>query len=106
MRLIDADSITEKIMNVFEEALKTALKSGTFDLEGVMLKIKFYLDNQPTAYDVDKVVEQFESLKKIAEIMRNIDIEHNAYIEEAYERGRIYVLDEAIKIVKAGGIDD
>ena len=57
-RLIDADIITEKIMNVFEEALKTALKSGTYDLEGVMLKIKCYLDNQPTAYDVDKVLKQ------------------------------------------------
>ena len=53
--------------------------------------------------DADKLIEDIE---KIAEIMRNIDIEHNAYIEEAYERGRIYVLNEALEIVKAGGIDE
>lgn len=110
-RLIDADSITEKIMNVFEEALRIALKSGTFDLEGVMLKIKCYLDNQPTAFDVDKVVEQLEELKDNALKRREKLIELNSYnniilknIE--YERGREYAFDDAIDIVKAGGIDD
>lgn len=71
MRLIDADSITEKIMNAFEETLRIALKSGTFDLEGVMLKIKCYLDNEPTAFDVDDVT------KKIREEIDKCNIKLN-----------------------------
>lgn len=92
-RLIDADKLLNKI---------DAYMCGSQDV----MFVKELIKQQSTAFDVDKVVEQFENLKKIAEIMRNIDIEHNAYIEEAYERGRIYVLNEAIEIVKAGGRDE
>ena len=92
-RLVDADKLIEDIEKIARTDMMKVL-------------VENWINKQPTAYDVDKVVEQLESLKKIAEIMRNIDIEHNAYIEEAYERGRIYVLNEALEIVKAGGIDE
>ena len=100
MRLIDADKLMKDIIGICkcQPSLEGRQKETVY--------IKDVIENQPTAFDVDKVVEQFESLKKIAEIMRNIDIEHNAYIEEAYERGRIYVLNEALDIVKVGGIDE
>ena len=105
-RLIDADIITEKIMNVFEEALKTALKSGTYDLEGVMLKIKCYLDNQPTAYDVDKVVEQLEKLSTI-HYSRFDDYMKQGNKELAYKHLRAFnAYHKAIEIVKAGGRDE
>ena len=96
-RLIDADKLIEELNknSIFRTVTNAEGKSAIEIIE-----------EQQTAFDVDKVVEQLESLKKIAEIMRNIDIEHNAYIEEAYERGRIYVLNEALEIVKAGGIDE
>lgn len=87
MRLIDADSITEKIMNVFEEALRIALKSGTFDLEGVMLKIKCYLDNQPTAFDVDKVVEQIEKQKNLIDKWeKRLEILDEVYIKNLRDK--------------------
>lgn len=92
-RLVDADKLIEDIEKIARTDMMKVL-------------VENWINKQPTAYDVDKVVEQLESLKKIAEIMRNIDIEHNAYIEEAYERGRIYVLNEALDIVKRGGIDE
>lgn len=85
-RLIDADSITEKIMNVFEDALRIALKSGTYDLEGVMLKIKCYLDNEPIAFNVDKVVEQLKTSSRFWN-----------------QREQFIMTNNAIKIVKAGG---
>lgn len=103
MRLIDADSITEKIMNVFEEALRIALKSGTFDLEGVMLKIKCYLDNQPTAFDIDKVVKKLKhSQYMLLEEVKNAT--SYSHEEELIENIRHY--EYAINIVKAGGIDE
>lgn len=87
-RLIDADSITEKIMNVFEEALRSALKSGTYDLEGVMLKIKCYLDNEPIAFNVDKVVEQLKTSSR-----------------SWNTREQFIMTNNAIKIVKVGGME-
>lgn len=71
MRLIDADKI-----EINEEC--------TFSGKG----IKAFLNAVPTAYDVDKVVEQMEEYVKESS---NVD----------YNRAMI----EAIEIVKSGGIE-
>lgn len=97
-RLIETDVLSKSIKDYFKKCIDQ--NKHEMNVIDINADIQGLLDNQPTAFDVDKVVEQFEKLKKIAEIMRNIDIEHNAYIEEAYERGRIYVLNEAVDIVK------
>ena len=101
-RLIDADKLIDSMDDRYKEKVNNV---PDILAEGFM-QMEILIKEQPTAFDLDKVVEQLENLKKIAEIMRNIDIEHNAYIEEAYERGRIYVLNEAIEIVKAGERDE
>ena len=55
--------------------------------------VKAWLNNQPTAYDVDKVVEQLEDERKFWE---------NAYDSNlGKEKARSY--EHAIEIVKAGG---
>lgn len=82
MRLIDADTLKEYCMR--------ASKSDD-DFRRVSLAIlASVIDAQPTAYDVDKVVEQLEELKR------------RYGIEEFAIKG---VICKAIEIVKGGGVD-
>lgn len=65
------------------------------------LRVESLIDAQPTAYDVDKVVQQLENLKKyelnLADMM--LDIQSNGL-------GRHFIcLEDAIEIVKAGGVE-
>ena len=80
MRLIDAD----KLIGVLHESLE-----GDCDLrkDYELMGIDEFIENQPTAYDVDKVVEELEEYS-------------NA--DEAERHGTIPVieLDDAIEIVK------
>ena len=65
------------------------------------LEIPFYADinnvinSQPTAYNVDKVVEQLEDYKMWKELL--------IYDLDFRER---QIIKKAIDLVKAGGIDD
>ena len=63
------------------------------------------IDAQPTAYDVDKVVEQLE--KRIQTHERCIEYEkkNGTITEEFQQRKAVEVLNEAIEIVKGGGVD-
>lgn len=74
--LIDADKVKEQIHCAYSDDLEILEK----------------IDAQPTAYDPDKVAEQLEDYS-------------NA--DEAERIGTIPVieLDDAIKIVKGGGVD-
>lgn len=75
MRLIDADKLRKQIHCEYSDDL------------GILEKI----DEQPTAYDVDKVVERLEEEK------------HNISLQDEELEIRIEALDDAIDIVKAGG---
>lgn len=77
MRLIDADAFERSVMC-----------SDAEDMQDVIYALRDY----PTAYDPDKVVEQLETYS-------------NA--DEAEQLGTIPVveLEDAIKIVKGGGVD-
>ena len=57
------------------------------------------IDRIPTAYDPDKVVEQLEDRKSLM-------LETFKISESDIDRGRIYGMDKAIEIVKAGGADE
>ena len=63
------------------------------------------IDEIPTAYDPDKVVEQLE--KKIQTHKRVIEYEkkNGTITEEFQQRKAVEVLEGAIEIVKAGGVD-
>ena len=78
MRLIDADAHREKVMQKYdyvEEYIED-------------------IDSQPTAYDVDKVVEGFQK-------------ESYLLVDECYKDGGVQVLlvEDAINIVKKGGVE-
>lgn len=83
MRLIDADALKKNLESV-------TLSNGTLLNTNTVLLL---LDKYPTAYDVDKVVEQLEKEK------------NPNYREDGSLMGEreAIEIDKAIEIVKAGG---
>lgn len=82
MRLINAD-----------ELKKTLLEYNYTTEHNQIFR---YIDEQPTAYDVNKVAEQLQEWTFNADIkLDNSSINHNLIVSET-----------AIEIVKAGGIDE
>lgn len=90
-RLIDADALLEQY------SLKDATKYGNKDAEKqahsystmMLYEIADMIEDAPTAYDVDRVVEQLEE-----------------YREEMEQFKCGGMLSEMIEVVKAGGVDE
>ena len=80
-RLIDADKIIDSL--------------GNSDMD---FAIGAVIDEQPTVFDVDKVVEQLETKKTRATELKK------KYISE-YFKGKSDAFEFAIKIVKEGGVE-
>ncbi len=92
MKLIDADKL--------KEAINSSLNTGreTFSPE----IIREAIDEQPTAFNVDKVVEQLEEEKKRAFklcLATNDSTQRLKYIEKEQ------TIALSIEIVKGGGVD-
>ena len=89
MRLIDADHLLFLLNSAIE--LRKKLHRNTSALDMMVDAV----NDEPTAYDSDKVVEQLENERKFWE---------NAYDSNlGKEKARSY--EHAIEIVKGGGID-
>lgn len=87
-RLIDADKLIEELKESYDDDLQKELE---------YLEIYEFIKEQPTAYNVDKVVEQLEEEKMWYETHGvNMDM----------KKGIIGATCKAIKIVKAGVIDE
>lgn len=80
-RLIDADKIIDSL--------------GNSDMD---FAIGAVIDEQPTAFDVDEVVQQLETKKTRATELKK------KYIPE-YFKGKADGLEFAIEIVKKGGVE-
>ena len=85
MRLIDADD--------FKKFMQALCKAGSPYESFIEL-----LDKQTTAYDIDKVVEEFEKIREKETC--------NKEKCDKKEICRICVVDDAIEIVKHGGVSD
>ena len=93
MRLIDADKLIEDMRD-------------KWDMQDLYLPIHFkelLIDEQPTAFDVDKVVVQLEAQSKM-----NLK---KGLIEVLPDEARPYLkavesFDKAIEIVRRAGIDE
>ena len=94
MRLIDADLLKKQIHCAYSDDL------------GILEEI----DEQPTAYDPDKVVEQLKKLKK-AEQDRPDSCDEDGFgdgeqiYDDGRSEGRYEAFSKAIRIVKRGGVD-
>lgn len=101
MRLIDADKLLELMKDQKEREIGAYAKGINAGLNIVKSIINDETQT-PTAYDVDKVVEELNKIKKynlnLADMM--IDIQENG------TNRHFICLEDAIEIVKAGGIDD
>jgi hypothetical protein len=80
-RLIDADKIIDSL--------------GNSDMD---FAIGAVIDEQPTVFDVDKVVEQLETRKTRASALQKENISE-------YFEGETDAFEFAIKIVKGGGVE-
>lgn len=80
MRLIDADKIIDSL--------------GNSDMD---FAIGAVIDEQPTVFDVDKVVEQLETRKTRAAALQEKNISE-------YFEGETDAFEFALKIVKGGGV--
>ena len=97
-RLIDADALLEQYN------LKDATKYGNKDAEQqahsystmMLYEIADMIEDAPTAYDVDKVVEQLEDYG---------NEEMCYYKNTPYEKCVEECINKAIEIVKGGGVD-
>ena len=93
MRLIDADALLEQYN------LKDVTKYGNKDAEQqahsystiMLYEIADMIEDAPTAYDVDKVVEQLND--KFRVVRTDEDLEWNR------------AMDDAITIVEGGGVE-
>lgn len=86
MRLIDADE--------FIEYLGLDVKNSREDNLGEIITLEDF-DRQPTAYDLNNVVEQLENAKTNFIGMGTLQ---SAYFDKG--------IDKAIEIVKSGGVAD
>ena len=64
--------------------------------------VKDVINNIPTAYDQDKVVQQLEELKSLVPVKRLLDDIVN---EKPKELGMLIAYRKAIDIVKGGGVN-
>lgn len=85
MRLIDADKFTQQITGT------TLVNNYPVNKALALCKL---IDSQPTACDVDKVVEELRQRSK----------EYNSCVR-LHGKPEEMLTEEAIEIIKAGGID-
>lgn len=95
MRMIDADELKTQLY----EAIMVNEDMDCLDF----LRVESLIDAQPTAYDVDKVVEQLREQQEKLEtdiFARESDNWYGQCCNGIHEG-----IDKAIEIVKAGGVN-
>ena len=92
MEMSDLISRSE-LIKFFKEHIRTAK-----DFREIIINIIPTIENQPTAYDVDKVVEELERIRAKETC--------NKEKCDTKEICRICVVDDAIEIVKQGSVAD
>ena len=92
MRLIDADALIEAMKKTEAEHEKAMTCPSWWSAFNV-------ISEQPSAYSVDKVIDELESFAKLAE-----DRWTNCTSKHAYQEYKCWV--KAIEIVKKGGVSD
>lgn len=101
MRLIDADALADWINEQREEVTKKQVagtresiftKEALVTMQRCISSFGNKIKAQPTAFDLDKVVEQLEKLKEECE-------------DPLQDYDPNYFIEKAIEFVKGGGVD-
>lgn len=99
-RLIDADLLKENISRWLKPSEPDETKM--IEVADAIVSTMMEIDEQPTAFDLDKVVKQLKDLKAMYWV--SIANTGDEKLDVAYEKvGN--ALDKAIKIVKGGGVE-
>ena len=88
-RLIDADKLLEETRRDRDYAEKNGFMDMYHERQALIERI----EAQPTAYDVDKVVEQLESYPELEVTQYPL---HGKYLKK----------DSVLRILKGGGVDE
>lgn len=99
MRLIDADVLKLELRKYqIESLIEHNEEKNVFDI----------INEQPTAYDVEKVVEGLEDIKEAVSGCFGTMCSECKYTKKCYTGELSYkvAIDNAIAIVKRGGIDE
>lgn len=100
MRLIDVNKLNECLF-MRKGKICPNRDIDNFPITMTVEDVKSAISKQPTAYDVDKVVEQLEELNKY-----NLNLADRMLDIQSHGLNRHFVcLEDAIEIVKAGGIN-
>lgn len=80
------------------------------DIDDITVSVMMEIEEQPTAYDVDKVVAELERLRNIERNRPDrCNVDGFGDPEDIYEdgvsQGRFEAYWEAVQIVKGGGVD-
>ena len=110
MRLIDADKLISHLNDYAlqespsdvdspcEQKISTAVYKA---IQNCINAVK----EQPAAYDPDKVVKQLENKMQTHKRCIEYEKKNGTVTEEFQQRKAVEVLEDAIKIVKGGGVD-
>lgn len=103
MRLIDAEKVTEEMRKwYFDEEKQKAAENDVSPMDLFTNLAIATVKDQPTAFDVEKVVKELEDLKMsyFLTLANTGDADKDcAYLNTAS------AIDSAIEIVKRGGVD-
>ena len=116
--LISKSEVLELLYKIFDKYYMSTDKnpsiiSKSFGTESFGIDVFKEIKKMPTAYDVDKVIEELKIIKEdaLAEYNMgeyNLDNNIGNSISENYRKdmneGKCFAYDEAIEIVKQGGI--
>ena len=104
-RLIDADKLLETLQD-----LEPHCENKDYE-RGMLSTMRYYMpkiiNDEPTVFDVDKVVEQLEEERELSyadfdryveDVSQCLDAEYDDFFHRGLER--------AVKIVKGGGVDE
>ena len=108
-RLIDADLLMRKCEKWLKP--KAPDEDEMVSVADIAVSTLMEIEEQPTAFDVEKVIEELENLREV-ELRRpdmcnelgdgDADVQYN----DGVSHGRYKAFIEAIEIVKRGGRDD
>lgn len=100
MRLIDADELKKELCQ--EWFLDILLTQQS--MEAMFRVLAQKIDRQPTAYDVDKVVEQLKTARDGYSTAQLMTATNDELVKRFIAKEK--AMNLAIKIVKAGGKDE
>lgn len=104
MKLIDADKLIKDIVNLLQPARPD--ETEMYKADDIFWSLEKLIKEQPTAFDVDKVIEELE---KLADELEEKALTMNKAECFDFANGllsKAIGVRDAIDIIKVGGIDE